>query len=439
MSKARLISAALALLAVAALAAVLLAKQEDAAVVFPDGSRIELLGTAVGGQVFTTEKRWHKVAKRWVPSRFHRLFPPVSSGSCSSSTNSVTVYFKLTDLSGAFTRGGLPWDGYGADDDTGFRYARDGGYCSFGGGATPQILGLSLRAYPRRQAEFNFQFFDAKRAVLGSLRVPNPLRGPFVDWKPAPLPQSQTNGPVTLTLEGLQERGNAQSRYASPKWKLTATNSAWANAKARYFTLRDATGNEGQWLSPREPAWIVSTVVHREKPEEFGPEERFRIDDISIPKAGELVALDQSHELDGVRLKVLLVAGAGRLIITNGVTRAMFPPSPGGDSGNSRTTSGQISMESWGSRTPFLLVEAENVERDDEVRLRLLDDRGREMKLDSDSGWEGMNGGGRRYRRGFTPLPDAKTLSLEVIVSRPLPFEFMVDPKDVQPATSSGK
>src|SRR5262245_21733947 len=232
----------------------LLSPRGPGRVAFANGSRVEFLGTTVGNQTFSTEKRGYKLARRWLPSRWSGWLPPVVSGTCGSGTNSITVFIRLIDPSSGLPRGQLPWSGYTTEDDSGFRYARVGGHCSFGGSATAQVMGLILTTYPRRQPEFAFHFLDAKQTVLGSLRVPNPLRGSFAEWEPRALPQTKTNGPVVFTLESLQEAGSEPWRSVSPTWKMVSTNPAWANAKPRSLVLYDATGNEGLWLSPREPA-----------------------------------------------------------------------------------------------------------------------------------------------------------------------------------------
>src|SRR6185436_4431741 len=140
--------------------------------------------------------------------------------------NSVTVYVRATDHSGAPINS-LPWASYQTEDDASFRFTPDGGYCSFGSGTNSLVYGLGLRAYPRRQPTFLLHFLDGNGAVMASLHVPNPLSGPFPIWRPGRLPQTQTNGPVVLTLAGLQESGRTNWRGVKPEWQLTSTNPAW--------------------------------------------------------------------------------------------------------------------------------------------------------------------------------------------------------------------
>ena len=395
----------------------------------PDGTRIEFLGTAVGRAEFTTEKSWHKLARKVLPPSLARRIPPASRGSCSSGSNSVTFYFRVTAPNGAAIAS-APWSGYSTEDETGFRYNAEGSSCSFGGGGST-IYGLIVRGYPRRQSSLALHFQDAQGASMATLQLPNPVRGPFPEWQPQALPQTQTNGPVTLTLLSLRAGGNAQWHSVRPKWTITASEPAWNRAKVRSATFSDATGNEGQDLSRRESAWQARALVFRERPEDFAAAERLVVTNLSIPVVGGFVPVDQSLERNGVKLTALVLAGPGHFCITNGVHRGMAP-----GLSNSRSTSSQgtNTVESWGSSLPFMLVEAKNLQPDDEILLRLLDDQGREIKLGDTGGYDVTANGGRLYKRTFTALDDAKSLTLELLVNRPLIFEFMVNPAEVQPA-----
>ncbi len=398
-------------------------------VTLPNGARVEFLGTAVGQANFTTEKSWHKTARRVLPSSMTKWIPSATSGNCSSGSNSVTFYFRVTDPTGA---GSIPWSVYSVEDETGFRFNRGGGHCGFGGGGSSRVYGLIVQAYPRRQKSFPFHFLDQKGAVLATLQVPNPVRGPFPQWKPQALPQTQTVGPVTLTLLSMQEGGNAQWQSVGPKWHLSPSDPAWEKAKVRYATtFFDATGNEDQKLSDRESAWKARALVFRERPEDFSDAERFVATNLSIPVAGSFVAVDKSAERQGVKLTALVLAGPGRIHITNGVERGM---SSDISTGASTSSYGTTRIESWGGHLHFLLVEAQDVQKSDEILVRLLDENGREIKLDASGSYSGLDKGGRMYKRSFTPPDGVKSLTLEVIVNRPLIFEFMVNPAEVQPA-----
>ncbi len=122
-------------------------------VTLQDGTQIELLGTAVGGSIFTTEKNWQRLARRYLPARFLNWLPPAVSGACSFGPNSITVYLRVTNPP-SITTSAVRTHEYAAEDDAGFLYQREGGYCSLGPTPTQTLYGFALNTYPRRQKSF---------------------------------------------------------------------------------------------------------------------------------------------------------------------------------------------------------------------------------------------------------------------------------------------
>lgn len=408
-------------------------KEKTGVITLPDRKTVEFLSTTIGLQTFTTEKPWHKTARRILPNALQKWIPQAVSGSCSSGTNSITVFFQVTDPSGAPIVG-TPWQSYRAEDDTGFLYNPGGGYCSFGGGVSTRIYGLSLLAHPRRDPSFRFHFIGAEDSVIGTLRIPNPVSGPFPNWTPLPLPQTATNGPVILTLKGLQHYDSKRWQSVGPKWKIDSTAPHWKRAKLRSSTLLDATGNDAQWLSPREPAWKLRTTFHREHDDDFQSDERWLLSDIPVPATNQFTAVDQATNVLGVTVAALLISSPGKLHITNGTFRGLDVSKPVNE-GESSSWDGKSRIESWGVNKPFLLLETRSQSDGDEIRINVFDDRG--IKLNTASNHtetRGSSNGKWTYTTRFDIPSDAKSLSLEVIVSRPLVFEFMVNQKDVQAA-----
>lgn len=418
---------------VVAIVGVVLWPQKDAGniITLSDGKQVEFLGTTIGNQTFTTEKSWHKTARRFLLSDFLNWIPAADSGNCSSGTNSVTVFLRVSDPSGAPIRG-TPWQTYNTEDASGFLYHREGGYCAFGRGASSQIFGLSLDAFPRREPSFRFHFLGPKEAAMGSLIVPNPLSGPFDKWKPSPLPQTITNGPVILTMDALRSDEKYRWQSVYPEWKLKAIDANWRRAKVRYSTFRDSSGNEGQQLSPSEPAWKVRAIVHRQRNDDFLPSERWLLNGIAAPAKDTFTAIDQGTNLLGVAVVAQVISSPGRFHITNGVSRALDPSDTDG-SGSASSWNANTRVESWGYKKPFLLLQVSGRQPEDELRINVFDEQGRKLNTDADP----TDIGTTFYRTRFEIPSDARTLALEVIVSRPLVFEFMVNPKDVQPAKPS--
>lgn len=408
-------------------------KEKTGVITLPDGKTVEFLSTTIGLQTFTTEKPWHKTARRILPNALQTWIPQAVSGSCSSGTNSITVFFQVTDPSGAPIVG-TPWQSYRAEDDTGFLSNPGGGYCSFGGGVSTRIYGLSLTAHPRRDPSFRFHFIGAEDSSIGTLRIPNPVSGPFPNWTPLPLPQTATNGPVILTLKGLQHYDSKRWQSVGLKWKTDSTAPHWKRAKLRSSTLLDATGNDAQWLSPREPAWKLRTTFHREHDDDFLPDERWRLSEIPIPGKGRFLAMDQATNIMGVTIVAQTISSPGRFYVTNGIHHALDASKPD-DSGFSSSTSGNIREDSFGSSKPFLMVEARNQQDGDDIRINVFDDQGSKL-TDHPNGTliQSRSSSVSLFLVRFDIPPEAKSLSVETIVSRPLVFEFMVNPQDVQPA-----
>ncbi|MBC8002514.1 MAG: hypothetical protein H7X97_07990 [Opitutaceae bacterium] len=394
----------------------------------PNGMKVEFLGTAAGGTSFSTEKSWEGTARKILPRAWQGWIPPASSGSCSSGTNSFTVYLRVTDPSGAPINA-VPWSNYLTEDEAGFKYPKDGGYCSFGGTPGQKLYGVILGAFPRRERNFLLHLTGPQGATLAALRIPNPLSGPFPEWRPELLPVTRTNGPVRLTLKTLTESGSKDWRHVSAKWHLASDDQRWTNARAGYVAFQDASGNQGSVLSPREKAWRLSTRVHRERSQDFLPTERMVLTNLAVPESGEFVDVGQRASVSGTTVFVRGIGGAGSLYVTNGVNWVMLPAQTG-QSGHGSTSDSKTSVEYWHVPTPFIFVEVSGAGADDDVRFRLTEANGREIKLEA----QGYNTSNNRrvYVERIRPGDGARSMNLEIIISRPLVFEFMIDPKKIQ-------
>jgi hypothetical protein len=426
-------------------AGVVLVRMQAAArsrwVTLTDGTRVGFLDAKIGGAAFTSEQPWEKIARKYLPYRLQGWMPAVVNGSCSSGSNSLTVYVRISRP--LATGGPPPWNGYVAEDSTGFRYTQQGVYGTLGGaspsGKMAYVYGLGLIGFPRRQPEFPLHFLDASGVVMGTLTVPNPLPHSFAEWRPQPLPQTLSNDPVTLSLRSLEKRGIPNQPHVYPSWKLESSDPAWARARVRYYSCFDATGNEGGILSPNEPAWKLRAIVYRGRPVDFSASERFTLTNLTLPSANQFTPIDQGSDRIGVNVKVLVLAGTGELVISNGVSRHMRPAGYA-SVGYSTESTGAFNNhagwtnETWGGRTPFFLVQVQNARPDDEIEFYLRDDHGRDVKITA-NGYQTPSNGIRMYQPEFTPPDDARFVSLEAIVNRPLVFEFFVNPADVRAPT----
>lgn len=413
----------------------------------PNGCHLELLGTAVGNTPFSTEKQWHKLARRLLPATWTGWIPGTMRLQCGAS-NSLAAYFSVSTNQNTPR---LPWRDHEVLDDAGALYLSMQQYCTATFGSH-DYAGLTLRAFPRRDGSFRLRLKDDRGEVVGTLRIDNPVRGPFPIWTPQSLPITKTNSPVTLTLKRLVQKWAGSYSSLSPEWQSSSDSPNWSAPDVRLLDLHDATGNEGSWLSLREPAWKLRAIVHRKEVEQFSPEEKFTTPRILLPTAQEFRALNASKECNGASVLLQGFSGPGALIISNGV---VFPGSfvangvlPQSTSSRSEDWTFQRSgsngeVERYESRKPFFLVEASGLDEHDIVRFRLVDETKREIPLEGElEGYEGYH-----FRQGRYPLrlyfrrfdlpPNVKRVSLEIAVSRALPFEFIIDPREIRMASTN--
>src|SRR6266478_5868325 len=111
---------ALAIGAVAALFVWFVSTLRSGVVRLPDGSTLKVIGVTVGLAPHSTEKSWHRFAKKILPTRLQGWLPVASTGTCAGSSNSITVHFEHAGpaVSGVTP---YPWLKFAAADDQGFR------------------------------------------------------------------------------------------------------------------------------------------------------------------------------------------------------------------------------------------------------------------------------------------------------------------------------
>jgi hypothetical protein len=429
----------------------------------PDGNGGQLLGTGVEGAGFSTDNGLEQIARRFLPARFQHWLPLVfdfaTNNSCDS--NTLTVYMRFYPRSevrvgviGGFSSLGYRWGSYQTEDAGGFcypRYPADMVVKHSRSGA--EVFSFGVKAYPRQQREFLLRWWDEDGKLLAIFNVPNPIGGPFPYWRPLALPQTKTRGPVTLTLESLQESDKGGARWLRPQFRMTSGDAGWANAKVSVERLLDATGNESnprlqaedegfpetpfaatngiEFLSPREPAWNLCARVDRKRPQDFAANEKLVLTHLPLPAPGQFIPIDRSADCAGVNINALVLTGGGTFYRSNDATRFMAPPDGSlKDRGSAAfwSASGTLpQVWTWSSQAPFLLVETRNTQPGDEIQIYAFDESGREAKV-------GMNKyGNGGYEPTFVPPVGAKFLTITVAVNRPLSFEFLVNPADARP------
>ena len=254
---------------------------------------------------------------------------------------------------------------------------------------------------------------------------------------------------------GWQENTNGESHYLWPKFRLSASHPGWANANVSFEALFDAAGNESnpklqatddppvetpfhpgtneiELLSSREAAWKLRATVDRKLPHDFAADEKLVLTNLPLPAPGQFIAIDQSANCIGVGIRARILAGGGTFCISNGGTRIMLPPDESLKGGGAFWSSLPVPvMRTWSSGFPFLLVETRNTRPGDEIQIHALDENGRAVKVEMHT-YDPETNGDNGYEPTFVPPVSAKFLTVIVAVSRPLSFEFLVNPADVR-------
>ena len=297
-----------------------------------------------------------------------------------------------------------------------------------------------LYAFPRRGSNLTLRFFyperDGRWASAAAMNVPNPAPGPYEQWTPNALPIAQTNGDLIVRLVEF-DAGGAQQRQkerVSRLWKgLPGTHCAFtlhqAGKKvapwvARSLEVSDATGNRwkqsdfvswpGDEAEPRlhtsmvgalwasEPAWDLRVELSRTN--DFLPEELVTLSNIPVPQPEEMLALHDTHFVNGLDLEVAAIAG----------TKAEL-------------TQPHKWFRNEGKMNLALTMHGERGHK----RISLVsvrDDRGRPVPFeDRPSTYER-----REWVFGFQSQPDARSLNFTVAVHESRFVEFRAKPQQVE-------
>lgn len=299
-----------------------------------DGTRLRLLGVTIGTNQFNTERAWHPLARRVLPARLQKYIPPPQAGSCGFH-NGATYWFELRDKTNGLVR--PSWT-------RAEMVSRDGEMmpvshspmCSLWQGP----FAISFDCFPRRFSVVRYRIYGEGDKLLGEMRLPNPIRGPFPDWKPDAFPTTRTNGDLTTTLRSVRKfmeatyyRGTNASgtniHYRTDvefRWRGLPTT----NWEVGPCFVDDATGNSIGWLHPGLPQgekiWRWRVWMQRRKDAPFAPEERFVITNLPIPSAGSWTVLNITTNIHGLDFWIGCWAGPSALTLSNGYPFQIAPP-----------------------------------------------------------------------------------------------------------------
>lgn len=429
---------------------------------------IRFLAAGVGSLKYTSDTKLKEILRPRLPGAFVKKLGDVTTVSWGSvgkpefGDQPLIMLFQLLSpqnavqptTSSTFSKIEFP-------ESTGFVFTEDiRGYSSHGQGTSFQ----QLYAFPRRDPQLSFRLYELNGKFLMERSFPNPAWKPnFPVWTPEPLPATTEAEGLKVTVRKLNV--DTTRKYARPVFEVESNDPSWLEPTSE-TTWTDATGNVGQWLSPFEPAWKLHLRLRRRAHAEFPVSSTWKVDSLAVPPKittgvdtkglpipvpaeTALTIVDKSQIVDGIGLKVRYVAPAAKIREEDGKITVSPPSNPGrarmGISSGTTTIAGgkMIRYSEIDVGTPYIRLEHDPLPPGVELICNVRDENGVFLN-DSRTlppGRGGMNGVSF-YAVYYKPVSEAKTksLNLEVRVSRPKDFEFIVAPpphlrKAIKPET----
>ena len=296
-------------------------------------------------------------------------------------------------------------------------------------------LSLQIRQWPAAPTDewfTNREFW--KKTVKGEFAFANPARGPFPNWQPQPLPVTQRDGDLEVTLTKLlfgisEHRGgelhtsDPDDRAVSAAFRIKQNGNIATNWQPVQIDEWDATGNHAvnntwgnnhradedvvtyQWgLPPDEPAWKLRAEFSRTS--DFSDDELLAFTNVPIV-TNKVFHVDQSADvLDAFAKKDF----AGTTIYIFSVRQSEDP-----DDHGKEQLRFQMKPPPEGLRLTL---------------LKVTEERGREIKC---SLW---NWGVSAYNYALDNPGDAKSITVTLALHRSRYAEFIVKPEKATAATT---
>lgn len=302
-----------------------------------------------------------------------------------------------------------------------------------GYGSTSGLMHIDEGPFPRRDPVLHMRLYERSTdRLLYDLKLPNPGYQPtFTEWTPEPLPVTQTQEPLTVTLF----RGPADIPGKFPReedLEIVSTDPSWTSTRPQIqFWLTDVTGCRAygfDGLSPFEPAWKLHARIRRNNNAPFKDDEIWRTEWITMPEPLKAQRLLKKGTAGGLEFSIAYVASAGQLIDDGQdltVTATNLPPNGGTSSGQWYKNGKAINRID--SPLAHFHLDFSSPDENTDLNITVKDQNGRNLSLNRGTSTRIQQGISTRLVQ-FQPTPDTKELQMEVIVNRGRTFEFIVAP-----------
>ncbi len=329
------------------------------------------------------------------------------------------------------------------------------GSSSGGGGSRPfhadrtgydtWLVFSSFPSFRTEQGRFKLHLKNLAGDVATTIELTHPSPPAVQTWQAEELPATKVSGDVAVTLKSLHANFNWNTNngvkkkwwYYSPEATVSENGQLAGDWYVSLLEAADPLGNQqnyGQSLSIREPAWKVRLAACRAQTSKFSAAETWTLTDLQLPEMDTAPPRSDSQTIDGVTVTLVALAGPGKTSYS--ITTASlsgygnFTSSSGGSAFDSST---KIESKRNGSNTtstveanwPHLTLEATGLTALHRLYLLAKDDQDRSVETQQSY----LHGGLQSFF--FKTEPDAKSLTLSIIVHKGREFEFFIKPPEL--------
>lgn len=325
---------------------------------------------------------------------------------------------------------------------------------SSGGGSRPfradrssydtWIVSSSFPAFRTNGGRFELRVKNLAGEVVATVPLTHPSPPAIQTWTPEELPATKSSGDVSVTLQRLNAHSSKSITngvettwwYYSPQGTVSVNSQPAPDWHVNLLEIFDPLGNQqnyGHALSRREPVWKVRVGAFRGQSSKFPASETWCLTNLEVPQKNAAVPRSEAQTIDGVTVTLVALAGSGKTsysIATPSLPRSgNFSSRSGGSAFGSSTkiesnrigsTATSIVEANW----PHLTLELAGNSPLHRVYLLAKDDQSRDVPT------QFSNNYGALHSYFFKTEPDAKSLTLSIIVHKGREFEFFIKPPE---------
>lgn len=221
-----------------------------------------------------------------------------------SQQRGATLLFRVVDRFGRYTYERGQSLAFGFQDSTGYTHdVRKADYEALGAYAVTRSV------LPRRDKDLVVLIQDREdpETPPRELKVANPFYcNDPAEWQAAELPMEKTIDGLTMRLDSVaMEFSEVKLRY-----NVTSDAADWRTPTV-FTCIEDPTGNRHIRLPVYEDVWKVEAKVYRNLNPPHPGLGQAVIDGLMLPGAGHVTKLNREIVIDGVKVRLLSIAGPG--------------------------------------------------------------------------------------------------------------------------------